>query len=130
MISRAVSGLLISNDAVVLVGRGGSGGETVWAPPGGKVEPGESLQQAVEREFVEETCLEVEATGLVGYLEICSDAQQFALWVWLVSQVVGVTQNAIAGSDAHGLRIQRTSEIEKLPLAPGVRELFARLGLV
>ncbi len=130
MISRAVSGLLISNDAVVLVGRGGRGGETVWAPPGGKVEPGESLQQAVEREFAEETCLEVEATGLVGYLEIWSDVQQFGLWVWLVSQVVGVTQNAIAGSDAQGLRIQRTSEIEKLPLAPGVRELFARLGLV
>jgi len=37
-----------------------------WEWPGGKTDPGESFDQALIREVLEETALQVEITGLVG----------------------------------------------------------------
>lgn len=37
-----------------------------WAPPSGHVEPGESLQQALRREVIEETGLTIRDSRLVG----------------------------------------------------------------
>jgi len=40
--------------------------ENLWSVPGGGMEPGESLRQAVVREVREETGLEVEPVALIG----------------------------------------------------------------
>ncbi len=37
-----------------------------WGVPGGRVEPGESIAQTVQREVYEETGLTIEITGLLG----------------------------------------------------------------
>lgn len=44
-----------------------------WEYPGGMVEPGESLQEALKREIREETGVEVEIIGFVG---ICKNVQR------------------------------------------------------
>lgn len=41
-------------------------GHSVWNQPAGHVEYGEDLQQAAIRETLEETCHEVQLTGLLG----------------------------------------------------------------
>lgn len=57
----AVGGIVIKDDKVLLVRRGQAPSEGLWAIPGGKVELGETLQEACEREVLEETGLRIQA---------------------------------------------------------------------
>ena len=55
-----VAGLLKHGDEVLLVQMHSPvSQQTLWMPPGGGVEFGESLHQALEREFLEETNLKI-----------------------------------------------------------------------
>jgi 8-oxo-dGTP diphosphatase len=54
---------------ILLVQRGHEPGKGLWSVPGGRIEPGETDEQAVVREVREETGLEVECGSLLGAIE-------------------------------------------------------------
>ena len=64
-----VAGVVIEDDRVVLVRRGSPPAYGEWSLPGGAVEPGETLEEAVVREVKEEIGLEVEVVELVAVLD-------------------------------------------------------------
>jgi len=53
----------------LLVERGGHPLKGYWSLPGGLVEPGETLEQAVRREILEETGLYIEPVQMFGVFE-------------------------------------------------------------
>jgi len=57
----AVGAVVFKDGRVLLVRRGRPPAEGEWAIPGGSVEIGETLQQAAEREILEETGVEIRA---------------------------------------------------------------------
>ena len=59
----AVGGVVIKGDKVLLVRRGKPPSEGEWAIPGGSVELGETLQEAVQREILEETGIAILVVG-------------------------------------------------------------------
>ncbi len=60
----AVSAIVADQQArILLIQRTDNG---FWSIPGGGVEPGETLRQAVKREVAEETGMDCDVTGLVG----------------------------------------------------------------
>lgn len=54
---------------MLLILRGHEPGKGLWSVPGGRIEPGETDQQAVVREVREETGLEVACGALLGRVE-------------------------------------------------------------
>ncbi|MBW1743354.1 MAG: NUDIX hydrolase [Deltaproteobacteria bacterium] len=66
----AVGAIVIKDNRVLLVKRSKPPGEGLWAIPGGRVELGETLQQAAEREIMEETGLTIKAKDPVYTFEV------------------------------------------------------------
>jgi 8-oxo-dGTP diphosphatase len=65
----AVSAAIIRDGKVLIVRRARPPAHGVYTLPGGGVEVGESLTEAVVREVMEETALTVEPVALAGYRE-------------------------------------------------------------
>jgi 8-oxo-dGTP diphosphatase len=64
-------GAIVTRDGLLLmVRRAKEPGRRLWSIPGGHVEIGEYLTDAVTREVKEETALDVEVGDLVGILEL------------------------------------------------------------
>lgn len=66
----AVSAAIFRAGKVLLVRRARSPAKGFYSLPGGRVELGESLHQALTREVDEETGLAVEIVGLAGWREV------------------------------------------------------------
>jgi 8-oxo-dGTP diphosphatase len=65
----AVSAAIFRDGKVLLVRRAGAPAKGLWTLPGGRVEVGERLVDAVTREVMEETGLTIDVVGLAGYRE-------------------------------------------------------------
>ena len=66
----AVSAAIIRDGKVLVVRRARNPALNLYTLPGGAVEAGETLRQAVIREVLEETALTVEPAALAGYREV------------------------------------------------------------
>ena len=66
----AVSAAIFRDGNVLVVRRVGAPARGLWTLPGGRVEVGETLVEAVRREVSEETALTIDVAGLAGYREI------------------------------------------------------------
>jgi 8-oxo-dGTP diphosphatase len=64
-----VGAIILRNDHVLLIQRGSEPSAGKWSVPGGLVELGESLQDAIAREVKEEVGLEVQVRDLVVALD-------------------------------------------------------------
>lgn len=66
----AVSAAIFRRGRLLLVRRARAPAKGLYSLPGGRVEYGETLEQAVEREIAEETALSIEIVGLAGRREV------------------------------------------------------------
>lgn len=98
-------------------GRGPASG--LWSLPGGRVEQGERLADALRREVEEETGLRVRVGEVAGVFEILSERHYVVIDHFVV---VEGTADVRAGSDASDARWVPLHEIENLECTPRLVE--------
>jgi len=108
---------------VLLVERGKPPGVGLWSVPGGKLEPRETLAQAVAREVREETGLIVEVGTLACVLERMADDYHFVILDYFARVIGG---KLAAASDARGARFVDPEQLRTLPLTEGLTDVLAR----
>jgi 8-oxo-dGTP diphosphatase len=120
----AVAAIVFDADGrVLVVERGRPPGEGLWSVPGGKLERGETLAQAVAREVHEETGLLVEVGVLACVVELVTDRSHHVILDY-VARVVGGT--LAAGGDARAARFVDDAELATLRCTDGLRPVLAR----
>jgi ADP-ribose pyrophosphatase len=98
-----VGAVVFRDDAVLLVKRGQPPYAGQWAIPGGKVRAGETLQQAAEREILEETGITIRAGEPVFTFDLIEkDADDNLRWHYVVVDLVAnyLKGEIRAGDDA------------------------------
>jgi len=118
-------GAIVFDDAgrVLLVERGRPPGAGLWSIPGGRLEPRETLAQAVAREVREETGLIVEVGGLACVVERMGDDYHFVLLDYF-ARITGGT--LAAASDARDARFVALDDVAALPTTDGLVDVLAR----
>lgn len=125
-----VSALLHSGDKVVLVQRGNPPLEGVWSLPGGAVETGECLTDAIHRELYEELGLELHPNRLGELVEILREdeagntARHFVIAVFVAAIEEIPLQ---AGDDAAAAAWVPIDQIASYRLTDGTLDVIKRL---
>ena len=128
----AVAAIAVCEGHILMVQRGRGVGIGTLAPPGGKLEPGETLEEAVERELLEETGLTARATLPAGWVEVCNDVNRYLIIDYFVELDVATIHGnvPIAGDDARDARWFAIESVGDLILADGVEGLFREIHLI
>lgn len=124
-----VGALVFDRDLVLLVKRGNEPLKGWWSLPGGAVEAGERVEDAVCREVLEETNLEVRVVRFGEIFErIMPDAAgEIEYHYVLLDYVCEVCGGSLrAGSDSADVRWFSPEELKELPITSGTLEVVER----
>jgi ADP-ribose pyrophosphatase YjhB (NUDIX family) len=115
----AVSGIVTDSRGRILLVKGNRRG---WEPPGGQVELGEDLVEALKREIREESSVEVEAVKLVGvYSNLGGPERALAEQVNFAFGCVWVGGEPCAGEECTEAGFFEADEARQMVKAPQQR---------
>jgi 8-oxo-dGTP diphosphatase len=131
-----IGGVLMEDNRTLLIKRGTEPLLGQWSIPGGTLELGESLQDGVAREMLEETGLEVRVLDMIEVFDrifLEPEAKivngkpgpkyHFVIVDYLCERVSGTPQ---AGSDVTDLAFAREDELENFHLTPTATRVLKR----
>jgi len=124
-----IGAIILDGDKILLEKRKNLPSKGKWTVPGGLVDLGETLEQAVIREVKEETGLEVDKPRLVDVVNYISLSEKGAVVYHFVIIDYIVTLNGgklKAASDADALKWVRFNEVEEYDLTESFRRFFQR----
>jgi ADP-ribose pyrophosphatase YjhB (NUDIX family) len=129
----AVGAIVIDKGAILLVKRDREPAKGQWSLPGGRVERGESLREAVVREVREETGIDVDVEGLIGIAEriVRDDDGDIEFHYVILDYVAAARSNAVkAGDDVSEVRWVPVGEMADMHLTAGLLEFLSDRGVL
>lgn len=126
---RAVSAAIFHEGRFLLVRRGRAPALGLYAFPGGRVEAGETLAEAVRREVIEETGALLSSVEHLVDLELVSEQEEGRVeFILSVHAACFAGGDIAAGDDAAAVAWLTLDEMARLPLAGSVLEIARRIA--
>jgi 8-oxo-dGTP diphosphatase len=122
----AVRAVVVRDNSLLMVKRAQEPARGLWSIPGGRLQRGEYLTDAVRREVKEETGLDVEVGDLLGLFEVVGDPH------YVILDYVASTEDGSepsAGDDVSEVRWVPLNEIANLECTPRLVETLKGWGL-
>jgi len=104
-------GIITRGDAEVLVSQRKNG---LWEFPGGKLEPGESSREALQRELREELGIDVRSAAALFDSHFSYPDVEVQLHVWQVLDYSG----AVSSCEGQAIQWRELATLHQLPLLP------------
>lgn len=123
----AVGAICVRDGRLLLVKRGRGAAAGQWAVPGGRVDFGEPLAEAVRRELREETGLTGTVGALCGIAERRAGGHHFVILDYWVNVASG---DAVAADDADEVIWASRTDLDRLPLVPLLTVFLAEHGVL
>lgn len=120
--------IVVADGALLMVRRAKDPYAGYWSVPGGTLEPGEYLSDAVRREVLEETGVEIEVGDLLGILEWASDPH-YVILDYVATPSADVTTPR-PGDDASEARWVPLDEVANLQCTPRFLETLRGWGVL
>ena len=124
-----IGAVILRKGEILLEQRGNEPARGQWSIPGGGVELGENLEDAVRRETKEETGLDVEQTNLVDVVDqVTLDKKgKIEYHYVIIDYIVKVKSGEPkAASDAKAIKWVNLEEVEGYDLTPSFRRFFIK----
>jgi ADP-ribose pyrophosphatase len=98
----AVAAIIVKNHEILLIKRGAEPGAGKWSIPGGSMEIGETIEEAVKRETLEETGLVIDVGKLAGVSDLIVKQDDTILFHYILLDyyVTVVSGEPAAATDA------------------------------
>ena len=124
----AVGAVIVVSERLLLVQRAQDPGRGLWAVPGGRVQTGESLRQAVAREVAEETGLEVEVGDVAWTGRAIGPGDPPAWHFVIVDFWASVTRGEVRpGDDAAAAEWVPLTDVREHPIVDTMHSLMDSL---
>jgi len=114
---------------LLLIRRGHAPHAGLWSLPGGRVEAGETSEQAVRREVREETGLRVVPGRMIGRVRIEGAGVVYDV-VDLACVLDPPDQEPVAGDDATDVVLADAATLDRLPCTPRLVETLRAWGVL
>lgn len=122
-----VAGILEEDNKILLIEHT-KNDKSYWLLPGGGVDWGESIEKAVEREFLEETSLKVKIEEFLFISEtLAPDKSKHVINLYF--RVKRISGELILGEEAilTDLRFFSLEEIEKIKIYPNINDILKKI---
>ncbi len=125
-----VGAIALHDGNLLMIRRGHGPAAGEWSVPGGRVERGELLAEAVTRELREETGLEAVCGELVGWVERIDDGGAHHFVILDFEVTVLDDREPTAGDDAAEARWVPLADVADLRLVDGLAEFLHEHGVL
>ena len=123
-----VGAIAVDADQILLIRRGQQPSQGYWSVPGGRVEAGETLAEAVVRELREDASLEGVCGSLLGWTERIGPGYHFVILDFWVTIMTG--REPRAGTDATEAAWVPLADVADLALVDGLAEFLHDHGVL
>lgn len=124
-----VGAVILHEGRVLLVRRGGQPSAGRWSLPGGLVELGETTEEAIRREILEECGVGIRVAGIAGVIDrIVRDADGRVRYHYVLVDFLAYpeTDRVTAGSDAAECRWVEVDRVDEMDVTDGLRDMVRR----